>query len=107
MYLGIPNPNLLPTWASAVERARPILRQAIAHAITITCWAIAITLTAGRLARRVYAWARPRLAQLLHQTALALDPGLVYPDQPEPTPPAQRLGASKPRARRHRARQHS
>lgn len=98
MYLGIPHPALLPNWIAAIDRARPVVRQAIAHAITYACWAIAITVTAGRLARRfyqavhptlerrLYSRVRPRLAQAFHRWALALDPGLTYPDQPEPAP---------------------
>lgn len=55
--------------------------------ITALTWAIAITFTAGRLARIGWERTRPGLARLLHALALLVDPQLpVYPDQPEPDP---------------------
>jgi hypothetical protein len=54
--------------------------------ITITLWAVALTYTAGRLARIGFEWARPFIAKALHALAIALDGGLLFPDQPEPDP---------------------
>ena len=75
-----------------------------ARTITITLWAVAIAYAAGRLARIGYEWARPRVAKVLHALAIALDGGLVYPDQPEPdpTPEPPLIWSERPRAVRQR-----
>jgi hypothetical protein len=54
--------------------------------ITALLWAVALTYTAGRLTRIGFEWARPYAAKALHALAIALDGGLLYPDQPEPDP---------------------
>ncbi len=66
--------------------SRERLQQWWERFITITLWAIAVTHTAGRLTRIGFEWARPYLAKALHALAIALDGGLLYPDQPEPSP---------------------
>lgn len=77
--------------------SRERLQQLGSSTITALIWAVAITVTAGRLARIGWAWFRPRLARLLHALALLLDGGLAYPDQPEPDPtPDSGLGAFTP-----------
>ena len=65
---------------------REQLRRAAARAVTTACWAVALVYTAGRLTRIGFEWARPFLAKALHALAIALDGGLLYPDQPEPDP---------------------
>lgn len=79
---------LLPSLAAPTLQLPSRERLALfwARAVTITCWAVALTITAGRLTRIGFEWARPYLAKALHEFALALDGGLAFPDQPEPDP---------------------
>lgn len=77
-------PSLAPPAVQLPSHER--LQQWWERFITITLWAIAVTYTAGRLARIGFEWARPYLAKALHALALSLDGGLEYPDQPEPEP---------------------
>jgi hypothetical protein len=79
---------LLPSLAAPTLRLPSRQRLVLLRnrAVTITCWAVALTLTAGRLVRIGFEWARPYLAKALHALAIALDGGLAFPDQPEPDP---------------------
>ena len=73
-------PASLPSLPSADQ-----LKRAWATAVTIVCWAVALTVTAVRLFRQLWEAVRPGLARALHSLALLLDPQLPsYPDQPEP-----------------------
>ena len=89
-FLEIPVAYILPSLSFSMPLPTPPtreqLRRAAARAVTTACWAVAVTLTAGRLARIGFEWARPFLAKALHALAIALDGGLLYPDQPEPEP---------------------
>jgi hypothetical protein len=65
--------------------SREQLLRTWARAVTIVCWAVALTFTAGRLSRKLWELVRPGLARALQALALLLDPQLPsYPDQPEP-----------------------
>ena len=73
-------PASLPSLPSADQ-----LRRTWVTAVTIVCWAVALTVTASRLSRQLWEAVRPGLARALHSLALLLDPQLPsYPDQPEP-----------------------
>jgi hypothetical protein len=67
--------------------SRERLQRLGSSALAALMWAIAITYTAGRLTRIGFEWARPHIAKGLHSLAIALDGGLLYPDQPEPDQP--------------------
>ena len=83
MYI-LPSLSFLST--PSVPSREQLLRT-WARVVTIACWAVALTLTAGRLSRQLWETVRPGLARLLHALALLLDPQLPsYPDQPEPDP---------------------
>jgi hypothetical protein len=77
--------------------ARQQLQRAYQIAITVLCWAIAITYTAGRLACDAYVHLRPHIAKAFHALALVLDGGLEYPDQPEPEPAVDPFALSSKR----------
>ena len=88
----LPSMSLPASFPSLLSRDQ--LKRAWATTVTIVCWAVAITFTAGRLTRIGWEAVRPGLARLLHTLALLLDGGLAYPDQPEPdpTPESTRVG---------------